>query len=88
MKDKQESRHHLYPRSRWWTWESDNIILIDVKTHQAFHTCFDNDTPVEQLQRLLYFNRTALQQEYYERVMKAIGEDDKYIYKDWVLRPK
>lgn len=81
------NRHHLYPKSKGGTFHNDNIIRIDTRVHDAIHLLFENDCPHEQLQRLLYFSRSALQRDYYERVMKVITTSKEYIYKDGVFLP-
>lgn len=88
MREKHENLHHILPKSRGWNWEPENIVKIEVNLHAAYHRLFENDMPHEAMQRLLYFNRTALQKEYYEKVMSVLDWSTEYIYKWHLLIPK
>lgn len=83
------SRHHIVPRSKWGTWEKDNIKRLKVKTHEALHILFSNDTPQEQIQRLIQLNYTALTREFVSDITRILEiNDDEYFYKNGVLVPK
>ena len=41
------SRHHILPRSKKGTWEKSNIVYLNIKEHQNYHTLFSNLTPDE-----------------------------------------
>lgn len=40
-----KTRHHIKPRSKGGKSHRDNIILVDKKKHQAYHTLFRNALP-------------------------------------------
>lgn len=88
MRVKDYNHHHLCPKSRGGTWQPDNIVLLEIRTHNALHACFENDLPHEQLFRILLLNKTALREKFHDQVMDVIENGIGYAYKDGVLRPK
>lgn len=85
------SRHHIVPRSREGSNYYNNVVKLVHWVHVAFHTLFDNKTPVEQIERLLSINWTALTEDFKQdvsRILQDARSDSDYIYKNWVLRPR
>ena len=41
------SRHHILPSSRGGDWSKENIVHLNIKEHQNYHTLFSNLTPDE-----------------------------------------
>ena len=80
------NRHHLLPQSRDGSNEPENIRTLKQTVHNAFHTVFANDTPAEQIKRLLRINRTVLQGDFIqdiERILDLYWED---IYHWWIKK--
>lgn len=89
MAGNQLTRHHIVPRSKGWSWEKENIKRLKTKTHEALHILFSNDTPQEQIQRLIQLNYTALTREFVSDINRILQiNDDEYYYKNGVLVPK
>lgn len=84
------TRHHIVPRSRWWTNNFDNIKMLKDNPHKSLHILFWNDTPVEQMWNLTFqINYTALADEFREDVRILLSETDpNYYYKNWLYRLK
>lgn len=81
------TQHHIVPRSQWWSDNEVNIKMLKRNKHSALHLLFENDTPRDQIIRLLYsINGSALNKEFQNDIMKILQEsDDWYYYKNWVL---
>lgn len=41
------SHHHICPRSRCRNQKKENLILVNAKKHEAYHTLFNNALPEE-----------------------------------------
>lgn len=54
--EKEFNRHHLIPSSKGGLTTHENIRKTEIKEHTRLHTWCGNDTPVEQLCRVLLFN--------------------------------
>ena len=79
--------HHLVPRSKWWSNESINKVRLPNITHVNLHRFFSNDTPVEQIERVLKFNDKCLSDEFIKEVAKVLdGWYDDWVYENWVFR--
>jgi 5-methylcytosine-specific restriction endonuclease McrA len=50
-----KSKHHIIPKSRGGDSHLENLAIVSVKQHQAYHTLFDNRTPEEIVE---YLNKT------------------------------
>lgn len=84
-----ESKHHLIPRSKWWTNDKRNIVALKDKYHRAFHIVFWNDTPVEQIKRIVKLNQTVLTDETKQDLLNLLSsKDEKEYYKKWALKHK
>ena len=68
------TNHHLIPKSKNWSSNPENIIRLKDNVHSSFHLVFSNDTPNEQLIRLLTINSSVLRWEYRKEIMKIIEE--------------
>lgn len=84
------TRHHICPKSIWWTNNPDNIKRLKDNVHKALHILFTNNSPVEQLWNLTFkINHTALTDEFKEDIRQILSiEDNEYFYKKWILVPK
>lgn len=64
-------------------------MKLDIRVHRALHLIFANQTPVEQLERLMGINATALTHQFREDVSRILLLDDPdYVYKRGVYRVK
>lgn len=59
----QFSRHHILPRSRFWSNESTNIEIVKNTTHRALHTLFQNQMIAEQLITTVELSEKALRED-------------------------
>ena len=84
------TRHHIVPKSIWWTNHLDNIKRLKDNVHKSLHILFSNQTPIEQIETLMYWiNATALTYEFKNDIWKILNiNDDEYFYKKWILLPK
>lgn len=80
------TRHHVVPRSRNGSNDPDNILKLRKNIHTAFHIIFHNDTPDEQLIRLLSMNSSVLRWEYKQQIRDIINNWEKDCYKHWILK--
>jgi len=53
MVKKHTSRHHILPSSRKGDFSKENIVFLNVKEHQNYHTLFSNLTPDEIIEYLV-----------------------------------
>ena len=53
--------HHLLPKSKGGSGIKENREDLSEDYHRAFHKVFQNDTPSEQIIRLLTLNNNCLQ---------------------------
>ena len=81
------TKHHILPKSCEWNSEPDNINWIERVKHNAIHTLFANDTPIEQIAELmLNINVTALTEQFKNDVKNLLSETDElYYYKEWIF---
>lgn len=79
--------HHCVPVSRWWTEKDANRQERRIVHHRSHHNLFWNDTPAEQLIRLLSLNSQVLRAERAEELKEAIQacEVDE-IYENWIIK--
>lgn len=83
--------HHIIPKhgnELWGVNWHENIIRLKDHVHQAFHIVFSNAEPHNQLAVLVQINWRVLQREYTKRVIELANEDPKYVYLDWLYRPR
>lgn len=80
------TRHHIVPKSRNWSNEPQNILKIKRNMHTAFHMLFENDTPDEQLIRLLSLNSKVLRWEYKHQIKEIIENWWNDCYVNWVFK--
>lgn len=83
--------HHIVPKSRDGSNIRANKVELDERVHNALHMIFSNMTPVEQMERLLRINATALTNEFKDDVSKILNlsnKDSEYVYKQGILVPK
>ena len=87
MRNDRHNVHHIVPRSKNGSSIKDNLVRLPENVHNAFHLVFGNDTPSEQIERLLQMNGSALTAGYKSKVYKILDLQPQYIYKQGVLVP-
>lgn len=75
-KEKSFSNHHILPKSKWWSSEDDNLVLLPETQHRAIHTLFENKMIAEQLIRTLDISRPAMREDVVEWLMETLTSMD------------
>lgn len=82
----QYSKHHILPRSRFWSSEPCNIEILKNTTHRALHTLFQNQMIAEQLITTVDLNSKALREDVRQWLLEVLNSKnihDPYVrYKD------
>ena len=65
------SLHHILPSSRGGDWSKKNIIHLNIKEHQNYHTLFSNLTPDE----IIIYLVEHFWKDQWEWVHKALEEE-------------
>lgn len=86
----QYSKHHILPKSRYWSSEPCNIEILKNTTHRALHTLFQNQMIAEQLITTVELSEKALREDVREWLLDILTSKnihDPYTwYKDDVIR--
>lgn len=86
----QYSRHHILPKSRFWSSEPINIEILKNTAHRALHTLFQNQMIAEQLITTVELSEKALKEDVRERLLETLTSKnihDPYTwYKDEAIR--
>jgi len=85
MKDKM-TRHHLVPRSLWGINTFENILMLQEKTHQAFHKVFHNREPIEQFKHLIRLNKKVLSAEFHDEITRLLDFWEWQELKEWIKK--
>lgn len=84
------SKHHILPRSRFWSSEPCNIEILKNTTHRALHTLFQNQMIAEQLITTVDLNSKALREDVRQWLLDVLTSKnihDPYVrYKDDCIR--
>jgi len=81
------NRHHIVPRSKWWSDINNNILIMDIRRHNALHMLFDNATPIEQIDKILKLSTTALTEEVKSDIIKILNINDlEYFYNKGIIK--
>lgn len=82
----QYSKHHILPKSRFWSSEPVNLEILKNTTHRALHTLFQNQMIAEQLITTVELSEKALREDVREWLLETLSSKnihDPYIrYKD------
>lgn len=82
----QYSKHHILPKSRFWSSEPVNMEILRNTTHRALHTLFQNQMIAEQLITTVELSEKALREDVREWLLETLSSKnihDPYIrYKD------
>lgn len=68
--------HHLIPKSKNGITTPRNTLIMDVKEHARLHAYFGNDTPVEQICRVLLLNEKIFTDHFKQDLLDTL---DRYI---------
>ena len=83
--------HHIVPKSRNGSNIRANKTELDERVHIALHRIFSNMTPVEQLDKLMKINSSALTEEFkndVHRILNTGKMENDYVYRKGILVPK
>ena len=86
----QYSRHHILPKSRFWSSEPSNIEIMKNSTHRSLHTLFQNQMIAEQLITTVELSGKALREDVKQWLLDTLTSKnihDPYTwYKDECVR--
>lgn len=68
----QYSKHHILPKSRFWSSENCNLEMIKNTTHRAIHTLFQNQMIAEQLITTVELSEKALREDVREWLLETL----------------
>lgn len=75
-KEKTYSLHHILPKSRLGSNESDNLEMIRDTTHRSIHCLFQNQMFAEQLITMTNLNAKALREDVVEWLIDTLSSKD------------
>lgn len=70
-----KSKHHVIPSSRKGSNSKDNIAFVTTKSHEKYHSLFDNRTPVEILDFLVNYFWKGNKQFIYDYIERRKADD-------------
>ena len=79
----QYSKHHILPKSRYWSSESCNIEILKNSTHRALHTLFQNQMIAEQLITTVELSERALKEDVKERLLEVLTSKNIHDPYEW-----
>lgn len=86
----QYSRHHILPKSRFWSSEPSNIEIMKNSIHRSLHTLFQNQMIAEQLITTVELSGKALREDVKQWLLDTLTSKnihDPYTwYKDECVR--
>ena len=65
--------HHKLTQAFWWNSMPQNIVMLRENVHQALHTIFGQDTPIQRLRRLIEVDKTTLHPDVYKEIDKVLA---------------
>jgi len=68
------TRHHLIAKSRGWSYNKDNLILLPRNIHDCVHFLFGNDLPLEVIRWITDRYKRVFDPYVYQSLDKAIVE--------------
>lgn len=68
----QYSKHHILPKSRFWSSEPVNLEILKNTTHRALHTLFQNQMIAEQLITTVELSEKALREDVREWLLETL----------------
>ena len=80
-------KHHLIPTSRWGANNESNILKIRVNLHRALHILFSNDTPDEQLRKIIDINNKVFKEDFKQELYNLLNCNNyEDIYKEEAIK--
>lgn len=76
------NKHHKIPRSRNWSQDSENIKHWDIHKHIDRHVVFANNTPAEQLIKVLTVNNGCRTNKFRKALIDLLIDFEWSYYKD------
>lgn len=76
------NKHHKLPKSRGWTADKSNIKIRDMKEHSNRHAVYWNDTPVEQIIKVLTVNKGVRTKWFEDAIIEVLLNYDGEYYKE------
>lgn len=74
--EKSLSLHHILPKSRLWSSDEENLVLMKNTTHRAIHTLFANQMIAEQLITTIWLSEKALRDDVRNRLLETLTSID------------
>lgn len=69
----QYSKHHILPKSRFWSSDTVNMEILKNTTHRALHTLFQNQMIAEQLITTVELSEKALREDIREWLLETLS---------------
>jgi len=66
------TKHHEIPRSRNGTNEKENIKMLDEKEHNNRHRAHSNETPAEQIFKVISINTSCLNVDFKRSLIEVL----------------
>ena len=79
----QYSKHHILPKSRFWSSEPVNMEILKNSTHRALHTLFQNQIIAEQLITTVELSEKALREDVREWLIETLNSRDIHNPYEW-----
>lgn len=80
-------RHHIIPRSRGGSDDTNNLIRILRTRHEDLHRLFWNKTPDEQIEQLLKMYDTARTKTFRKDLFDVLSSHQDNYFKEEVWKP-
>lgn len=85
-KEKSYDLHHQIPDSLWWLKNEINLKLVEVLDHRRRHNRCWNDSPTEAICRVLKFNKSVRNPDFYAAIVWIILAYQDNYYKSEALK--
>jgi hypothetical protein len=69
---KEFNKHHEIPKSRGGSSDKDNLKIIDAKFHDNRHRSHGNETPAEQIFKVLSLNSSCLNVDFKRSLIEVL----------------
>jgi len=79
----QYSKHHILPKSRFWSSEPVNMEILKNTTHRALHTLFQNQMIAEQLITTVELSEKALREDIREWLLETLSSRNIHDPYEW-----
>lgn len=79
----QYSKHHILPKSRFWSSEPVNMEILKNSTHRALHTLFQNQIIAEQLLTTIDISAKALREDVKQWLIETLNSRDIHDPREW-----